>query len=113
MPAPQILLETPADSPVLVLLRPAAHFESARSNGEEIMSIVDARTGTLLYDTAETTPVDRISVRLERDARRVIVTTDKCVLSIAPTEVPLTSPAPKPAKAGPAPVVAPRPVTKP
>jgi outer membrane protein assembly factor BamB len=113
MPAPQILLETPADSPVLVLLRPPARFESARSNGEEILSIVDSRTGTLLYDTAETTPADRISVRLERDARRVIVTTDKCVLSITPTVVPLTSPAPKPAKAGPAPVVAPRPVTKP
>jgi len=94
-------------------LRPAARFESAHSNGEEIMSIVDARTGTLLYDTAETTPVDRISVRLEREARRVIVTTDKCVLSITPTEVPLTSPAPKPANARPAPVVAPRPVTKP
>ncbi|HEX4072652.1 MAG TPA: hypothetical protein VHX68_15835, partial [Planctomycetaceae bacterium] len=113
MPAPQILLETPADSPVLVLLRPAAHFESARSNGEEIMSIVDARTGKLLYDTAETTPADRISVRLERRTRRVTVTTDKCVLSITPTEVPLTSPAPKPANAGPAPVVAPRPVKKP
>jgi outer membrane protein assembly factor BamB len=111
MPVPQILLETPADSPVFVLLRPPARFESARSNGEEVLSIVDGRNGTVLYDAAETTPPDRISVRLDREARRVIVTTDKCVLTIAPTDVPLTSPAPAPA-GRPAPVVAPRPAAK-
>ena len=113
MPVPQVLLETPADSPVLVFLRPPARFESARSNGEEVLSIVDARTGALLYDTAETTPPDRINVRLDRDARRVIVNTDKCVLTIAPTDVPLTSPAPPASSAPPAPVEAPRPHPKP
>lgn len=107
MPVPQILLETPADSPALVFLRPPARFESARSNGEAVLSVVDARTGALLYDTSETTPPERINVRLDRDARRVIVSTDKCVLTFAPTDVPLTSPAP------PAPVEALRPVPKP
>ena len=43
------------------------------------------RSGALLYDTAETTPPDRISVRLDRDTRQVTVTTDKCVLTISPT----------------------------
>ena len=60
-----------------------------------------------LYDTAETTPPERINVRLDRDARRVIVTTDKCVLTIAPSETfRSTSPAPpnstvRPARASP------------
>jgi outer membrane protein assembly factor BamB len=107
MPVPQVLLETPGDSPVLAFLRQPARFESARSNGENVLSLVDARTGALLYDTADTTLPERINVRLDRDARRVTVTTDKCVLTIAATDVPLTSPAPL------APVEAPRPAPKP
>ena len=84
MPVSQILVESPQDSPVLVLLRPPTRFESARS-GEGVLSLVDARTGALLYDTGETTPPDRIGVRLDRESRQVTVTTDKCVLTISPT----------------------------
>lgn len=113
MPVPQILVETPADSPVLVLLRPPIRFESARANGEEVLSMVDARSGALLYDAAETTAPDRISVRLDRDARRVIVTTDKCVLSVAATGVPLPAPTLSGSPASPLPVEAPRPAAKP
>jgi outer membrane protein assembly factor BamB len=106
MPIPQTLLETSAQSPVLVFVRPLHRFESVRSNGEEILSILDARTGGLLYEVAETTPPDRINVRLEREQHQVIVATDKCQLKIVPTDVPLTSPPP------PAPVEAIRPAPK-
>lgn len=112
LPASQILVDTPADSPVLVFLRPPTRFESARS-GEGVLSLVDARNGALLYDTAETTPPDRISVRLDRDARQVTVSTDKCVLTIAPANGAATVPASLKSPASPAPVQAPRPVSKP
>jgi hypothetical protein len=87
-------------------VRPLHRFESVRSNGEEVLSIVDARSGGLLHEAAETTPPDRINVRLDRDAHQVIVTTDKCRLKIVPSDVPLTSPPP------PTPVEAPRPAPK-
>jgi outer membrane protein assembly factor BamB/predicted negative regulator of RcsB-dependent stress response len=108
MPVPQVLVETPADSPVLVFLRPPTRFESGRSNGEEVLSIIDARSGALIYDTTETTPPDRINVRLDRDARRVIVTTDKCVLTVAPSDG-----RPPASSNSAAPVEAPRPAAKP
>ena len=72
MPASQILVDTPPESPILVLLRPPTRFESARS-GEGVLSLIGVRSGGLLYDTAETTPPDRISVRLDRDTRQVTV----------------------------------------
>jgi hypothetical protein len=112
MPASQILVDTPADSPVLVLLRPPMRTESARAS-DGVLSLIDARSGALLYDTAETTPPDRISVRLDRDARQVTVSTDKCVLTISPTNGASTVPAPTKPAASPTPVQAPRPAPKP
>jgi PQQ-like domain len=112
MPAPQILVESPSDSPVLVLLRPPTRFESARS-GEGVLSLVDARTGALLYDMGETTPPDRIGVRLDRESRQVTVTTDKCVLTISPTTGAPSAPASKKSAAKPGPLHAPRPAPKP
>jgi hypothetical protein len=112
MPVSQILVESPQDSPVLVLLRPPTRFESARS-GEGVLSLVDARTGALLYDTGETTPPDRIGVRLDRESRQVTVTTDKCVLTISPTTGAPSAPHSTKSAAKPGPLYAPRPTPKP
>jgi hypothetical protein len=112
MPASQILVDTPADSPVLVLLRPPMRTESARM-GEGTLSLVDIRSGALLYDTPESTPPDRIGVRLDRDARQVTVSTDKFVLTISPANGAATLPASSNSAASTAPVQAPRPASKP
>jgi outer membrane protein assembly factor BamB/predicted negative regulator of RcsB-dependent stress response len=113
MPASQILIDTPADSPVLVLLHPPTRRSESAQAGEGSLSLIDARSGALLYDTAETTPPDRISVRLDRDARQVTVSTDKCVLTISAANGASTVPASSKSAASPAPVRAPRPAPRP
>jgi outer membrane protein assembly factor BamB len=112
MPASQVLVDTPADSPVLVFLRPPTRSESARA-GEGTLSLIDARNGALLYDTPESTPADRIGVQLDRDARQVTISTDRFVLTVSPTDGASTVPAARKSPATTAPVAAPRPAPKP
>jgi outer membrane protein assembly factor BamB len=83
LPPPQMMLDLPAQSPVLVLLRPVSRFESPRTNGLETMiTILDVQTGKVLHEGREATAPDRIHVRLDFDARAVIVTTDKHRLEV-------------------------------
>jgi hypothetical protein len=82
-PPPQMLVDLPAESPVLVMLRPLSRFETPRSSGlGTFLSILDARTGKTVYEGREATAADRISVRLDSDAHAVIVTTDKHRLEV-------------------------------
>jgi hypothetical protein len=81
--APQVLVDLPAQSPVLVLLRPVSRFESPRSTSlATFISILDAKTGKTVYEGREPTSADRINVRLDSDTHTVIVTTDKHRLEI-------------------------------
>jgi hypothetical protein len=83
LPPPQMMLDLPAQSPVFVLLRPVSRFESPRSNGLETMvTILEAQTGKVLHEGREATAPDRVHVRLDFDARAVIVTTDKHRLEV-------------------------------
>jgi outer membrane protein assembly factor BamB len=83
LPPPQMMLDLPAQSPVFVLLRPVSRFESPRTSGLETMvTILDAQTGKVLHEGREATAPDRIHVRLDFDARAVIVTTDKHRLEV-------------------------------
>jgi len=49
-----------------------------------VLTILDARTARTLYEGQENTAAERISVRLDRDAHKVIVTTDRSRLEITP-----------------------------
>ena len=83
-PPPQMLVDLPVQSPVLVLLRPVSRFESPRSaNLATFISILDAKTGKSLYEGRESTSADRIGVRLDSEAHKVIITTDKHRLEVA------------------------------
>ncbi|HET6323079.1 MAG TPA: PQQ-binding-like beta-propeller repeat protein [Planctomycetaceae bacterium] len=80
---PQMLADLPAQSPVLVLLRPVSRFESTRGTSlSTAISILDAKTGKTIYEGREETSADRINVRLDGDAHAVIVTTDKHRLEV-------------------------------
>jgi outer membrane protein assembly factor BamB len=80
---PQVLVDLPAQSPVLVLLRPMSRFESPRSSSlQTSISILDAKTGKSIYEGHEPTSADRINVHLDYDAHAVIVTTDKHRLEV-------------------------------
>jgi outer membrane protein assembly factor BamB len=82
---PQALADLPAQAPVLVLVRPASRFELSRPGGVGThLTILDARTGKSVYEGRESTSADRVAVRLDADARKVIVTTDKHRLEITP-----------------------------
>ena len=81
--APQMLVDLPVQSPVLVMLRPASRFESPRSARlATFISILDAKTGKPVYEGREDTSADRINVRLDSDTHTVIVTTDKHRLEV-------------------------------
>jgi outer membrane protein assembly factor BamB len=81
--APQVLMDLPAQSPVLVMLRPASRFESPRSTTlATFISILEAKTGKTVYEGREATSADRINVRLDSDTHTVIVTTDKHRLEV-------------------------------
>jgi outer membrane protein assembly factor BamB len=80
---PQMLVDLPAQSPILVLLRPISHFESSRSSTlTTFISILDSKTGKTIHEGHDATSPDRISVRLDSNAHTVIVTTDKHRLEI-------------------------------
>jgi hypothetical protein len=81
--APQVLLDLPAQSPVLVMLRPVSRFESPRSTSlNTFIAILEAKTGKTVYEGREATSADRINVRLDSDTHTVIVTTDKHRLEV-------------------------------
>jgi hypothetical protein len=76
-------MDLPAQSPVLVMLRPASRFESPRSTTlATFISILEAKTGKTVYEGREATSADRINVRLDSDTHTVIVTTDKHRLEV-------------------------------
>jgi outer membrane protein assembly factor BamB len=80
---PQMLVDLPAESPVLVLLRPVSRFESPRSTSvSTFISILDAKTGKTIYEDSDQTSAERISVRLDWEAHAVIVTTDRHRLEV-------------------------------
>jgi outer membrane protein assembly factor BamB len=81
---PQALADLPPQVPVLVLVRPAGRFESPRPGAGIHLTILDARTGKQVYEGRESTSAERIGVRLDADARKVIVTTDKHRIEITP-----------------------------
>jgi outer membrane protein assembly factor BamB len=81
---PQLLIDLPLQSPVLVTLRPVSRFESPRVTSlNTVVSIVESRTGRKLYEGREETSADHIHVRLDTDAHKVIVTTDKHRLEVS------------------------------
>jgi outer membrane protein assembly factor BamB len=85
IPTPQMLVELPAQSPVLVLLRPVTRLENPRSNGlGTYVSIVDVRTGKVIHEGREVTSPDRINVRFDSEAHMITVTTDKRRLEVTP-----------------------------
>jgi hypothetical protein len=85
LPLPQSFVDSPDDCPVIVLVRRPTRLEALRSNGGEVvLTILDARTARTLYEGQENTAAERISVHVDPEAHKVIITTDRSRLDITP-----------------------------
>ena len=102
LPSQQALVDVPAGSPVAILVHQGYRFEPPRSGGESSLTVLDLRSGEIVYEGRESVSVDRVSVQLDPETHKLAIRMDKAWIEITPTQTPLALPS-SPASTSPGP----------